>query len=206
MPDTARPIDRHPSGSSQDSIKALVLMSPSLTTRHQWFTHVRLLGPHLPHLVWLFHDAHHHDSFTAAARGSLTPSPACRCRRTYLHLHNSTTTGAFVFYIETLPIIFRTHQCGGRELQRPVQGRADLARRAGRRLGRGRRRRARDRGLRRLVQQAAAALGVRADVAGAVRGCLPRPAGKPHGTQARRGRTGNGIPAPRRAGLSLAAA
>src|ERR1039457_110659 len=93
MPDTARPIDRHPSDLSQSSIKALVSMSPSLTTRHQWFTHVRLLSPHLPHHVWLFHDAHHHDSFTAAARGSLTPAPACRCRRTYLHIHNSTPTG-----------------------------------------------------------------------------------------------------------------
>ena len=98
-------------------------MSLSLTTRHQWFTHVRLLGPHLPHHVRLFHDAHHHGSFTAAARGGLTPAPACRCRRTYLHLHNSTTTGNFVFYIEILPIIFRTHQCDGREHHRPVQNR-----------------------------------------------------------------------------------
>src|SRR6266700_7311072 len=93
MPDTARPIHRHPSDLSQDSIKALVSMSHSLTTRHQWFTHVRLPGPHLPHHVRLFHDAHYHGSFTAAARGGLTPAPACRCRRTYLHLHNSTTTG-----------------------------------------------------------------------------------------------------------------
>nr|WP_276615573.1 integrase core domain-containing protein [Nonomuraea basaltis] len=77
-------------------------MSFSLTTRHQWFTHVRLLGPHLPYHVWLFHDAHHHDSFTAATRGGLTSAPACRCRRTYLHLHNSTAAGSFVFYIEIL--------------------------------------------------------------------------------------------------------
>ena len=34
-------------------------------------------------------DVHHHDSFTTAARGGLTPAPACRCRRTYLHVHNS---------------------------------------------------------------------------------------------------------------------
>ncbi|WP_329431363.1 integrase core domain-containing protein (plasmid) [Streptosporangium sp. NBC_01495] len=74
-------------------------MSLSLTTRHQWFTYVRLLGPYLPHLVWLFHDAHHHGSFTAAARGGLTPAPACRCRRTFLHLHNSTTIDNSVFYI-----------------------------------------------------------------------------------------------------------
>jgi hypothetical protein len=54
MPDTTRPINRHPSGSSRDSIKAPVSMSLGLTTRHQWFTHVRLLGPHLPHPVRLF--------------------------------------------------------------------------------------------------------------------------------------------------------
>ncbi len=34
-------------------------------------------------------DVHHHGSFTTATRGGLTPAPACRCRRTYLHLHNS---------------------------------------------------------------------------------------------------------------------
>jgi putative transposase len=31
----------------------------------------------------------------------LTPAPACRRRRTYLHLHNSTTIARFRFYIET---------------------------------------------------------------------------------------------------------
>ena len=103
MPDTARPVDRFPSGSSQDSIKALVSMSPSLTTRLQWFTHVRLPDPYLPHPVRLFHDAHHHGSFTAAAHGGLTPAPACRCRRTYLHLHNSTT-------IESLRLLHQTSQ------------------------------------------------------------------------------------------------
>jgi hypothetical protein len=130
MPDTARPIHRHPSDLSQNSIKALVSMSPSLTTRHQWFTHVRLPGLHLPHHVRLFHDAHHHGSFTAAARGGLTPAPACRCRRTYLHLHNSTTTGKLRLLHRILPIIFRTHQCDGRDGDRLVQDRADQASRA----------------------------------------------------------------------------
>ncbi len=101
MPDTARPVNRHPPDSSRDSIEAPVSMSLGLTTRHQWFTYVRLLGPHLPPSRRLFHDAHHHGSFTAAARGGLIPAPACRCRRTYLHLHNSTTTAHFRFYIET---------------------------------------------------------------------------------------------------------
>src|SRR5437773_1504721 len=54
MPDTTRPISRHPSGSSRDSIEAPVSMSLDLTTRRRWFTFVRLLGPYLPHLVRLF--------------------------------------------------------------------------------------------------------------------------------------------------------
>jgi hypothetical protein len=54
MPDTAKAVNRFPSGLSQDSIKAPVLMSPSLTTRHRWFTLVRLLGSHLPPLPTAF--------------------------------------------------------------------------------------------------------------------------------------------------------
>src|SRR5436309_7894608 len=47
-------------------------------------------------------DAHHHGSFTTAARGGLTPAPACRCRRTYLHLCNSmVAVDHSVFYIRT---------------------------------------------------------------------------------------------------------
>jgi hypothetical protein len=34
----------------------------TLSTLHQWFTHVRLLESHLTHLVRLFRNAHHHDS------------------------------------------------------------------------------------------------------------------------------------------------
>ncbi|MDT0465164.1 integrase core domain-containing protein, partial [Streptomyces gibsoniae] len=33
--------------------------------------------------------------------GGLTPAPVCRCRRTYLHLHNSMATVRSVFYIRT---------------------------------------------------------------------------------------------------------
>src|SRR3954470_15618609 len=47
-------------------------------------------------------DVHHHGSFTTAARGGLTPAPACRCRRTYLHLCNSmVAVDHSVFYIRT---------------------------------------------------------------------------------------------------------
>ena len=54
---------------------------PTLSTDHQWFTHVRLLGSHLTHLVRLFRVAHHHGSFTAAAHGGLRPPPTGRSRR-----------------------------------------------------------------------------------------------------------------------------
>ena len=54
---------------------------PTLSTGHQWFTRVRLPGPYLTHLVRLFRVAHHHGSFTAAARSSLRPPPAGRSRR-----------------------------------------------------------------------------------------------------------------------------
>ena len=48
MPDTTWPISGHPPGSSRDRENTPVLMSSnSISTRHQWFTHVRLLGPHL---------------------------------------------------------------------------------------------------------------------------------------------------------------
>jgi len=90
MPGTARAVNRFPSDSSQDSIKAPVLMPPGLTTRHRWFTFVSpsWLIPADSHGGFST-DVHHHGSFTTAARGGLTPAPACRCRRTYLHLCNS---------------------------------------------------------------------------------------------------------------------
>ena len=48
----------------------------TLSTFHQWFTHVRLLGSHLTHHVRLFRNAHHPGSFTDAACGGLRPPPA----------------------------------------------------------------------------------------------------------------------------------
>src|SRR6476660_3379836 len=69
-------------------------------------------------------DAHHHGSFTTAARGGLTPTPACRCRRTYLHLCNSmVTVDRSVFYIRTSPAPFRTHQRRRRIILRNLQKR-----------------------------------------------------------------------------------
>jgi hypothetical protein len=54
MPGTARAVNRFPPDSSQDSIKAPVLMPPGLTTRRRWFTFVRLLGSYLPPLTTAF--------------------------------------------------------------------------------------------------------------------------------------------------------
>jgi len=73
----------------------------TLSTLQQWFTHVRLLGSHLTHLVRLFRHAHHHGSFTAATDGGLRPPPAKRPRRTNLHHQCSTATLNAIFYIAT---------------------------------------------------------------------------------------------------------
>ena len=68
---------RHPPDSSRGNNRTPVSTAiATLTTFHQWFTRVRLLGSHLTHHVRLFRSAHHHGSFTTAARGGLRPPPA----------------------------------------------------------------------------------------------------------------------------------
>src|SRR3954471_10274635 len=69
-------------------------------------------------------DVHHHGAFTKAARGGLTPAPACRCRRAYLHLHNSMVT-KIICSTSDFPAPFGTHQRPGRDRERLLQGRAD---------------------------------------------------------------------------------
>ena len=68
---------RNPPDSSQGNnwtpVSAVVA---TLSTFHQWFTHVRLLGSHLTHHVRVFRNAHHPGSFTDAACGGLRPPPA----------------------------------------------------------------------------------------------------------------------------------
>jgi hypothetical protein len=55
MPDTAWPISGHPPGSSRNRTHAPVSMSShEISTRQQWFTRVRLPGPHLTDHVRLF--------------------------------------------------------------------------------------------------------------------------------------------------------
>src|ERR1035441_9291923 len=75
----------HPSGQQAGTRQTLPrattgpwfrIVVATLSTFHQWFTHVRLLSSHLTHHVRLFRNAHHHGSFTAAACGGLRPPPA----------------------------------------------------------------------------------------------------------------------------------
>jgi putative transposase len=106
MPDTAKAVNRFPSGLSQDSIKAPVLMSPRLNDTSS-MVHSRSPSWLTPAASFdgFSTDAHHHGSFTTAARGGLTPAPVCRCRRTYLHLCNSmVTVDRSVFYIRPLQL------------------------------------------------------------------------------------------------------
>ena len=112
MPDTAKAVNRYPSGLPQDSIKAPVLLSPRLNDTSSmvhfrspsWLTPTAFSDGFPQTLTTLAH-------FTTAACGGLTPAPACRCRRTYLHLCNSmVAVDRSVFYIRTSPDPFRTHQ------------------------------------------------------------------------------------------------
>ena len=72
---------------------------PTLSTPPQWFTHVRLLGSHLTHLVRLSRSAHHPGSFTDAACGGLGPPPARAIPEAHLHHQCSTTPSSTIFYI-----------------------------------------------------------------------------------------------------------
>ena len=73
----------------------------TLTTLQQWFTRVRLPGPHLTHHVRLFRGAHRPGSFTGATHGGLQPPPAGRLWRARLHHQHNTTTISTIFYIAT---------------------------------------------------------------------------------------------------------
>jgi hypothetical protein len=97
-PDTVWAASRRPPGSSRATRTRSVSMSVmQLSTRHQWFTRIRLPDPHLPS-SWLDFSA----TLTTPAlyRRSLRwfeASPAGRLRRTYLHLLHSTAVGVFIY-------------------------------------------------------------------------------------------------------------
>ena len=99
---TARAVNRYPPGSSRgNNWTPVTIAVATLTTLQQWFTHVRLPGPHLTHHVRLFRGAHHPGSFTGATRGGLQPPPAGRLRRACLHHRHNTATISAIFYIAT---------------------------------------------------------------------------------------------------------
>ena len=82
MPDTAWPISGHPPDSSRDHPQIPVSMSSDeISTRQQWFTRVRLPGPHLTPLRAPFPHRSRPRSSAKAAWGGLKPPSAGRLRR-----------------------------------------------------------------------------------------------------------------------------
>ena len=90
-----------PGSSRGNNWTPVTIAVATLTTLQQWFTHVRLPGPHLTHHVRLFRGAHHPGSFTGATRGGLQPPPAGRLWRACLHHRHNTATISAIFYIAT---------------------------------------------------------------------------------------------------------
>ena len=75
------------------------MSSDTLSTRHQWFTHVRLPGPYLTHSRAPFPQRSPPRLLTDAACGGLKPPPAGRLRRAHLHLWCSQLPSGPIFYI-----------------------------------------------------------------------------------------------------------
>ena len=90
-----------PDSSRGNNWTPVTIAVATLTTFQQWFTHVRLPGPHLTHHVRLFRGAHHPGSFTRATHGGLRPPPAGRLRRAHLHHQHNTATISAISYIAT---------------------------------------------------------------------------------------------------------
>src|SRR5262249_50531107 len=90
-----------PGSSRGNNWTPVTIAVATLTTLQQWFTRVRLPGPHLTHHVRLFRGAHHPGSFTRATHGGLQPPPAGRLRRACLHHQHNTATINAIFYIAT---------------------------------------------------------------------------------------------------------
>jgi len=90
-----------PGSSRGNNWTPVTIAAATLTTFQQWFTRVRLPGPHLTHHVRLFRGAHHPGSFTGATHGGLQPPPAGRLRRACLHHQHNTATISTIFYIAT---------------------------------------------------------------------------------------------------------
>ena len=90
-----------PGSSRGNNWTPVTITVATLTTLQQWFTHVRLPGPHLTRHARLFRGAHHPGSFTGATHGGLQPPPAGRLWRACLHHQHNTATIRAIFYIAT---------------------------------------------------------------------------------------------------------
>src|SRR6516164_4640160 len=87
MPVTTRTVGRHPpSFFPGQQLEPGFGDVPTLSTRHQRFTCVRLASAHLTGSPRLFRNAHHLGHWTKAACGGLDPDPAIRARGTCPHL------------------------------------------------------------------------------------------------------------------------
>ena len=87
MPDAARAVSRFSPGLIPGQRLAPGFdIVPTLSTRHQRFTHVRLPVPYLTRSRLAFSPSAHHRLFTAAAWGGLEPAPAGRLRGAFPHL------------------------------------------------------------------------------------------------------------------------
>src|SRR5262249_30757775 len=87
MPVTTRTVGRHlPSFFPGQQLEPGFGDVPTLSTRHQRFTCVRLASAHLTGSPRLFRNAHHLGHWAKAACGGLDPDPAIRARGTCPHL------------------------------------------------------------------------------------------------------------------------
>jgi len=87
MPVTTQAVSRHRSRSIPgQQLEPGFDDIPTLSTRRQRFTHVRLLSAHLTGTSRLFRNAHDPGRWTGAASGGLDPDPAVRVRGASPHL------------------------------------------------------------------------------------------------------------------------
>jgi len=87
MPVITRAVSRHRSHSVPDQqLEPGFDDVPTLSTRRQRFTHVRLSSAHLTGTSRLFRNAHDPGHWTGAASGGLDPDPAARVREARSHL------------------------------------------------------------------------------------------------------------------------
>jgi len=87
MPVATQTVGRHPLSSIPgQQLEPGFDDIPTLSTRQQRFTHVRLTSTHLTDLVRLFRNAHHPSHCAGAACGGLNPDPATRVRGAHPHL------------------------------------------------------------------------------------------------------------------------